>query len=489
MDTIIYLILNLSLTLALVYICIWFFSYDMKWWMRVRRADNIFKNHFKKRVLLEIKVPREVTKSPAAMELFLGTITAQGLGHSVDKVWDKAMKDSTKDGKFLGWHKFMIEYRKYFFERYTKGSVRGWYSLEIVSEEGNIRFFIYTYDKHVDLHRNALYSQYPGIEVVEVEDYTLKHHYKPGGNMDLYVGRWNLKKPDYLPIKTYVDYGLDKDPKEEFKVDPLQSLLETMATAGKGEHFWLQIMLRATIDTHWKDESQARIDELLKVKVYTADDIEVKEGKRKVGDKEQRGSLINLSPKDKKEVEIISRNLEKDGLDCFIRFFGLKYKKPGEKFSMSTSKNILPIVYGLKPFDNVGYNSFGFQTITVDSDYPFLDPKGEWTNAARGMWWENYVLRSGFYFEAENFPKSFWVQWKIYRHRLKAVPTKEWANGFWGAVKEYWELHEIHSGGMGEFVLNTEEVATLFHIPSRINGTTSNVIGSVKSDPPLNLPV
>lgn len=77
---------------------------------------------------------------------------------------------------------------------------------------------MYTYDKHVDMQRNALYAQYPGIEVVEVEDYTLDHHYKPGGNMDLYVGSWSLKQPDYLPIKTYVDYGMDKDPKKNSKL-------------------------------------------------------------------------------------------------------------------------------------------------------------------------------------------------------------------------------------------------------------------------------
>jgi hypothetical protein len=356
-------------------------------------------------------------------------------------------------------------------------------------EEGKIRFFVYTYDKLADYHKNAIYAQYPGVEVVEVEDYTLNHHYKPGGDLDLYVGNWKLKKADYLPIKTYVDYGMDKDPKDEFKIDPLYSMLETMATAGKGEHFWFQILVRSTIKDDWKDEGRKRIDEILGIKRYGKDDPEVKEKKAKEKDiREQKYSMLNISPENKKEIEIITRNIEKDGLDCFVRFFGLKYKQ-FEKDKMSVSKNILPIVYSMKPFDSVGYNSFSFDTITVDSDYAFLDPKSEWTNKRKEQNWENYVMRAGFYFEGENFPPSPWVQWKVYWQRRHAIPTREWANGFLGAVKEYWELHEIHPKGMNEYIMSTEEVATMFHLPSRTAATTNSVIDSNKSDPPLNLPL
>jgi hypothetical protein len=45
-------------------------------------------------------------------------------------------------------------------------------------------------------------------------------------------------------MKTYVDFGLDKDPKEEYKIDPLTQILETMATCGKGEHFWYQVLIQ-----------------------------------------------------------------------------------------------------------------------------------------------------------------------------------------------------------------------------------------------------
>ena len=49
---------------------------------------------------------------------------------------------------------------------------------------------------------------------------------------------------DFLPIKTYVDYGLDKDPKEEYKTDPITQILEVMGSLGKGEHMWYQVLIQ-----------------------------------------------------------------------------------------------------------------------------------------------------------------------------------------------------------------------------------------------------
>ncbi len=39
--------------------------------------------------------------------------------------------------------------------------------------------------------------------------------------MSIWGCEFKFTKGDGYPIKTYVDYGLDKDPKEEYKVDPL----------------------------------------------------------------------------------------------------------------------------------------------------------------------------------------------------------------------------------------------------------------------------
>src|SRR3989344_7541840 len=140
-------------------------------------------------IMLEIKLPREIFKSPAAMEVILGAL------------------HQTADES--GW---------YF--QYWKGQTRSWFSLEIASIEGKIHFYIWARKKYKTSIENHIYSQYPGAEVYEVEDYT-KPFYYDSNLHNLWACEWKLTQPDPFPIKTYVDYGLEKDPKEEFKVDPM----------------------------------------------------------------------------------------------------------------------------------------------------------------------------------------------------------------------------------------------------------------------------
>src|ERR1700742_2209920 len=91
-------------------------------------------------VLLEIRPPQDVFKSPLAMELVLNALQAGG-----------------QAGEF---HK-----------KYWAGEVSLWYSLEIVSIEGSVRFFIRTPDKYKKGITSQIYAQYPQAEVMEVEDY------------------------------------------------------------------------------------------------------------------------------------------------------------------------------------------------------------------------------------------------------------------------------------------------------------------------------
>ena len=59
-----------------------------------------------------------------------------------------------------------------------------------------------------------MYSQYPGVEIYEVDDYTKPFYYDPN-KVSLWAAEFGLTEADPYPIKTYIDYGLDKDPKEE----------------------------------------------------------------------------------------------------------------------------------------------------------------------------------------------------------------------------------------------------------------------------------
>ena len=108
-------------------------------WLHYIQQDFISGIDF---VLLEIVPPRDVLRSPKAMELFI----TNALYH-----W------SMKGGK----------------EEYWQGAVWFWFSLEIASIDGQVHFYIRTPTRIRGLIETQMYAQYPQAQVKAVEDYTL----------------------------------------------------------------------------------------------------------------------------------------------------------------------------------------------------------------------------------------------------------------------------------------------------------------------------
>lgn len=179
------------------------------WNMWVHYVRNSFFSSLKYS-LLEIKLPIEVNKSPAAMEVI------------IDSFWQIGGETT-------------------FFDRYWSGKTRPYYSLEIVSIEGDVHFFVWTRASEKDLIESRIYSQYPGVEVYEVPDYTAGIEFDESKNKMCGCLFKLVASNPALPIKTYVDFGLDQNPKEEYKVDPITPLLEFLGTLGPGEQAWYQI--------------------------------------------------------------------------------------------------------------------------------------------------------------------------------------------------------------------------------------------------------
>jgi hypothetical protein len=126
-------------------------------------------------VLLEVQVPREVIKSPAAMELIF-----------TNAFYQKTMKG--------------------FWEQYIQGAPWFWFSLEIVSIDGKVHFFIRIPSCMRNLVETQIYGQYPQAKVVEVDDYTLHvPQFKKDGDWYMWGCEFTKLKEDFLPFKTYKD--------------------------------------------------------------------------------------------------------------------------------------------------------------------------------------------------------------------------------------------------------------------------------------------
>src|SRR5258706_7331265 len=110
-------------------------------WLKYIRTETVSGLKWK---LLQIRMPKDMYKSPLAMEVFLTSALYQT---DVVGTW---------------YHKYWL------------GNVPAWFSLELVSLEGKIYFFIRTQEKFQKIVESQLYAQYPQAEVIEVSDYTEK---------------------------------------------------------------------------------------------------------------------------------------------------------------------------------------------------------------------------------------------------------------------------------------------------------------------------
>ncbi len=365
-----------------------------------------------KTVLLEIKLPQDVFKSPLAMETFLTTLyQTGGEGTVIDRYW--------------------------------KGQSRSRFSLEIVSVEGVVKFYIYTEKKYRHIIEAGLYAQYPNIEIHESHDYVKSAFFDPEDN-DIFVTEYILTAPDPFPIKTYVDYGIDKESvEEEYKIDPINTIIEFMGSIGANQQCWLQIIIRAhkkeqkkpgkywwwkseTTDK-WKDQAKEEIEKIRK-SALTKDDPTAK--------------FPNPTKGEQEKILAIERSISKVAFDVGIR--GLFIAKKDffiKDIAIGGVKGLL------RSYNAPHLNGFKPQGALDGYDYPWQDKKMKERTKAK---------KDGL---------------TMYKRRQ-----------YFGERVKHKELVPI--------VLNVEELASIFHLPGRVTTTPSlNRIPSKKSEAPANLPI
>lgn len=403
-----------------------------KFWVHYIQQDFISGIDF---VLLEIIPPREVLRSPKAMELFF----TNALYH-----W------SMKGGK----------------EEYWQGAVWFWFSLEIASIEGQVHFYVRTPSRVRELIETQMYAQYPQAQVKVVEDYTLDvDKISPDSDWNGWGCEFTLEKPEAYPIRTYTDYGLDDDPKEEYKIDPLSPVIEFFGSIGKGEQLWMQIVItpsKKMYHTHgtwfgkhdWVAQGHIVLEKL--AEPYT------KYSERPVGAPSGGWSKEIRMPKWLEAViDGINTKTLKLGFDTGIR---VMYVAKKEAFRMNTRRN-LRLVF--RQYSNPYMNSLARTNSTQADAYGgifTISPKKVMLLADRML--NEFRERSFFHLPM--------------RHHLLGHGTIPWPLSP-GIFPGYKHPHT--------FVLNVEEIATLWHFPGQIlKVPTLERIESKEASPPTNLP-
>ncbi|HUD03885.1 MAG TPA: hypothetical protein VMR73_00115 [Candidatus Paceibacterota bacterium] len=387
---------------------LWEFAWDL--WVRYIRIAWILSVP---KTLVEIRLPQETMKSPAAMELVLNAI------------------HNTADGSN--------------FAQYWKGEMRPQYSLELISLAGQVKFLIWLEARRMDGLMSALYSQFPGVGVHEVPDYTKDVFFDPE-KLKVFACEMMFTKDNAYPIKTYVDFGLDKDPKEEFKVDPMTPMLEWLGSVKADQQVWIQMIVRAHKKDQikpnhlfkktdlWKDGAEKLINEIMKrnpkTKVTGEEDEETGMSKKPT-----------MSPADNDLLDALSRSITKPAFDVGIRAI---YISPRATFD--TPFGIGGIISSFKHFNTEHLNGF--------------KPNGD------------------------KWMAQFGDPWKDYKNIRRNALSSE-------VLVAYKQRAYFHPPFMSQpLVLNTEELATIYHFPGSVSATPGlQRIPSKRADAPTNLPI
>ncbi len=256
-------------------------------------------------MLLEIKVPKNIMKTPKSMEQIFAAAHAP------------------------------YTYGLRFFEKYWEGIVEYWMSFEIVGRAGESHFYLRLPRQFRNLMESAIYGQYPEAEITEVDDY-VKQMPKilPNEKFQLYGNEQILKKPDCYPVRTYPMF---EEAVEERRVDSIASLLESISKLKGEEQMWIQILARP-IGDEWKKKGEETVNQLLGITekkektpwlpglgvsfgemlraLFEHPSMEAKEKK-----KEQINfRLLMLTPGQKEVAEGIERKIAKLGFQTTIRF-------------------------------------------------------------------------------------------------------------------------------------------------------------------------
>ncbi len=383
-----------------------------------------------KKILLAIDIPRGNTQSPRAVEnMFAYLAGAHGTINLVENYWE--------------------------------GKIQLSFSFEIVSIDGYTQFIIRTPEVFRHLVETAIYSQYPDAEITEVNDYIEGMPKKfPDEEYDMWGTEFIQAKNEAYPIKLYTEFEHQMGPVETFYRDPMAALMDLCSSLRKGEQLWFQIIVKPIDMNEWTKIGDKEAAKILKEKPAEAKGIlpGIEKGffgffsvlsdmmgsmfgyapaeKQKEEKKDESLKMMQLKPKERKQVEAVHAKIGKIGFHCKFRFVYI-----AKKDVMNKPKVVNGFVGFMKQFAAMDLNN--------------LKPDMKKTATSVHYFFKNYRLNG----------------------RKKRV------------IRNY----IARDGGKGRKmgIFTTDELATVWHFPveSVVKAPMIQKAPGRKAEPPSSLPI
>ena len=400
------------------------------WWLDESQAKFAAGINY---IILEIKFPRDSEIFPKAMEqVFASFYQIYSFGIKPEKKW-------------------------------LEGQFEEKISIEIVSSKEGVKFFIKVNKKNRSIIEAAIFSQYPGAEITEAtKDYVSEFPADlPNEQYDIMGADMVLGKNSAYPIRTY-SYFLGERKYEEQEVDPMAILFEAMSGLKNNERMWVQLLISPAGDA-LKDAAKKVIAEKMGKKEEPKKNIIsatfsfigeiIKElaqifitSPAKEDPKKSEEKPKTLSAADHEVIKAIEAKASKLAFKAIIRIIYIDQKDTfsGSNFKAATS------AFQQFGIQNLNYIRPASLTITTPDRFFVLNKQKKLLRKKR-LIYKNYIQRS---------------------------------------FTNFTNVEAMHRECLTPSLMNTEELATLFHPPTkRVMATGLGQIEPKKGAPPINLPI
>ncbi len=393
--------------------------------------------------LFELRIPRQIMKSPRAMEQVLGAV------HS--------MRNAAGNLREFWW----------------EGEIGRWFSMEMASFGGEVHLYFRFYKKYKALVEAAFFSYYPDVELTEVEDYVdrfpenIQEMYRQG--YEAWGSEMVLAREEAYPIRTYADFEAVAEEKE---YDPISAFLEILGRCKPEEMVGIQILITPKDPREWRDKWASMVEDITRstqkkkaaalpsvttkteflggpLPVFTAE---------KKDPKEENNLFKSFmrSPGETDVLKAVENNLSKPAFDTLIRFV---YFSPQPTFYDSFARRGL----------TGAFNQYGSLDLNRFEMNKKVSTKVE-------LW------------ESPFFPalrKALRAQRIIHNYKRRKNPITDFMGKLITSHIFNWNIHSR------QFGMNTECLATLFHPPTKmvLTGPHLRRVESRKVGPPSGLAI
>lgn len=390
--------------------------------------------------LLELRIPREIKRTPKSMEQVL--------------IAFHALRNAP--GTFK--------------EIYMDGEVTDWISLEIVSLGGEIHYYLRFPSKKRNVIEANIFSYYPDVELAEVDDYTDRFpqdvaEMKRWG-YDMFGTELLLRKEPAYPIKSYVDF---ETMMEEAQIDPASALLEMLGKAKREEMIGIQFLIAPTGD-EWQKAGMKLVESLRESKAPGGS-----ASKSSLSFDFQHGPLPVIEPKggDKKTDPATPRQPRSPGETDLLKAVETNVSKPG-------FETLIRLVY----FSPQGtfYDAFVKRGVVgAFNQYSAPNLNGFKTNG-------EVETKTQIWSWPHVFPKTrnfYRKQRMLLNYRKRSIPVEPTAGQMITSHFFNWN-HKSK-----RVILSAQSLATLFHPPTYLVLTAPHIqrVDSRKAGPPAGLAI